>query len=35
MKIIPLAPDTIPLKKGDDAHLSFDLLPETIFPKEG
>jgi hypothetical protein len=35
MKIIPLSPGTIPLKKGDDAQLSFDLLPKTIAPNEG
>ena len=35
MKIIPLSPGTIPLKKGDDAQLSFNLFPETTSPKEG
>jgi hypothetical protein len=35
IKIIPLSPGTIPLKKGDDAQLSFTLLPEMISPREG
>lgn len=35
IKIIPLSPGTIPLKKGDGAQLSFDPLPETIAPREG
>jgi hypothetical protein len=35
LKIIPLAPGTLSLKKGERARLSFKTLLETLSPREG